>query len=82
MDEDPLQCRIYLLTFVESLDMIFSQYKETCEVILDYLEIGGGDIEDDAKTAIKNILHANIDVHSRRLIAEFPQDGINCIKQL
>ena len=24
MDEDPLQCRIYLLTFVESLEMIFT----------------------------------------------------------
>ena len=36
MDEDPLQRRIYFLTFIESLDMIFSQYKETCEVLLDY----------------------------------------------
>ena len=27
-----------------------------------------------------NILHANIDVHSRRLIADFPGDGINCIE--
>ena len=49
MDEDLLQRRIYFLTFVESLDMIFSQYKETCEVLLDYPKIGGGDvIEDDA----------------------------------
>ena len=37
MDEDTLQRRIYFLTFVESLEMIFSQYKETCEVLLDYL---------------------------------------------
>ena len=35
MDEDPLQHRIYFLTFVESLEMIFSQYTETCEVITD-----------------------------------------------
>ena len=27
IDEDPLQRRIYLLTFVDSLDMIFSQYR-------------------------------------------------------
>ena len=33
MDEDPLQRRIYFLTFAESLEMIFSQYKETCEVL-------------------------------------------------
>ena len=29
-DEDPLQCRIYFLAFVESLEIIFTQYKETC----------------------------------------------------
>ena len=73
MDEDPLQRRIYFLTFVELLEMIFSQYTETCEVLLDYPKIGGGDIvEDYAKKAIRNLLHANIDVHSRILIAEFP----------
>ena len=75
MDEYPLQRRIYLLTFVESLEMIFSQYTETCEVLLDYSKIGGDDIiEDYAKKDIRNLLHANIDVHSRRLIAEFPKD--------
>ena len=83
MDEDPLQRRIYFLTFVESLEIIFSQYTETCEVILDYPKIGGDDIiEDYAKKAIRNILHANIDVHSRRVIAEFPRDGIKYIEKL
>ena len=82
MDKDTLQRRIYFLTFVESLEMIFSQYTETCEVIMDYPKLGGYDIEDDAKESIRNILHANIDVHSRRLIAKFPIDGIKCIKKL
>ena len=27
-------------------------------------------------------MHANIDVHSRRLISEFPKDGIKCIEKL
>ena len=27
IDEDPLQRQIYFLTFVESLEMIFSKYK-------------------------------------------------------
>ena len=49
MDEDPVQHRIYFLTFVESLGMIFSQCAETCEVILYYPKIGGDDIEDYAK---------------------------------
>ena len=45
MDEDPLQCRIHFLTFVESLEMIFLQYTETCEVLLDYPKIGGENIK-------------------------------------
>ena len=30
----------------------------------------------------QGIQHANIDVHIRRLIAEFPKDGIKCIDKL
>ena len=56
---------------------------ETCEVLLDYLKIGGDDvIEDCAKKAIRNVLHTNIDVYSRILIAEFPKDGVKCIEKL
>ena len=46
LDEDPFQLRIYFLIFVESLEMIFSQYKETCEVLLDDPKIGGDNIKD------------------------------------
>ena len=83
MDEDPLQRRIYSLTFIDSLDMIFSQYRETCEVLLDYPKIRGGDVfEDYAKHDTRNLLHGNSDVHSRRLIADFPKYGIKCIEKL
>ena len=34
------------------------------------------------KKAIINFLHANIYVHIRRLIAEFPKDGVKCMKRL
>ena len=27
-------------------------------------------------------MHANIDVHSRKMIAKFPKDGIKCIEKL
>ena len=83
MDEDPLQRGIYFLTFIDSLDMIFSQYRETCEVLLDYPKIGGDDVIGDyAKKAIRKLLHANIDIHSRRLIAEFPKYEIKYIGEL
>ena len=59
MDEDPLQSRIYFLTFVESLEMILSKYTEICEVIIDDPKTGGNDIEDYTKKAIMNLLHAN-----------------------
>ena len=62
--------------------MIFSQYTKTCEVIIDYPKIVGDDIEYYAKKAIRNILHANIDVHIRIFISEFPGDGIKCIEKL
>ena len=61
MNEDPLQCRIYFLTFIDSLDMIFSQYRETCQVLLDYPKIGGDDnIEDYAKKAITKLLQQTL----------------------
>ena len=81
INEDRLQLRIYFLTFVESLEMIFSQYTETCEVLIGYPRIGGGGIKGFVKKAIMNILHANIDVQSRRLMDEFPVDVIKCIKK-
>ena len=62
-------------------DDIF-QYKETCEVLLDYPKTGGGDIKDVVKKVIMNILNASIDVHNRRLIVEFPGYGVKFIEKL
>ena len=39
-------------------------------------------VKDYTKKAIRNLLHDNSDVHSRRLIAEFPKDGIKCLEKL
>ena len=82
MNEDWIQRRIYVLTFVESLKILLSQYKETCEVLLDYPKIAGEDIKYFVKESIRNILHANIYIHGRRLIAEFPGDGLKYIAKL
>ena len=48
--------------------MIFYQFKETCEIILDYPEVVGENIKEFSKDAFRNILYAYIDVYSRRLI--------------
>ena len=72
MDEDPLHFRIYFLTFVESLEIIFSQYTETCEVMLYYPIKGGGAIEYYSKYSIRNLLTSkrtkNINIHYSPII--------------
>ena len=76
LDEDPPPHRIYFLTFMESPEIISSQYKETCKVLIYYPIIGGENINYHAKKAIRNILYAKIDVHSGRLISELPGDVV------
>ena len=49
MDEDTLQRRIYFLTFIDSLNMIFSQYRETYEVLRDNPKMEGENVKDYAK---------------------------------
>ena len=51
-------------------------------MLRDYPNMEGGNVKDYAKMAIRNLLHANSDVRSRRLIAEFPKDGIKCFEKL
>ena len=57
------------------LTWVFPQYRETYEVLRDDPKTEGVNVKDYAKMAIRNLLHANSCVHSRRFIAEFPQDG-------
>ena len=73
---------LIFFTLVESLEVIFSQYKETCEVLLDYPKIGGEDIKDFAQTSIMNLLYSNINVHSRSLIYEFLGNAVKYISKL
>ena len=82
LDEDPLQRRIYFLTFAESMETIFYQYKETREVLIDYPKTGGENIKYFVKKSIRNILHANIDVHIRKLISDLPGDGVILIAKI
>ena len=41
-----------------------------------------GGYKNYVRKAISNLPHANIDVHSRRLIAELPGDGVKCISNI
>ena len=55
MDEDPLQRRIYFLTFIDLLDMIFTVQRKLW-ISSRLSKIGGGDvIEYYAKKAIMNL---------------------------
>ena len=51
-------------------------------MLRDYPKLEGVNIKEYAKIAIRNLLRANSCVHSRRLIAEFPEDGIKCMEKL
>ena len=82
MDKNPIQRQIYFLALVKSLEMIFPQYTEICEVLIDYPKIGWESIKYFAKKAIRNIFHTNIYVHSRIFIAELPGHGIKRIDKL
>ena len=62
--------------------MVFSQYRETYEVLRNYPKLEHENIKDYAKMAIRTLLHANSCVHSRRLISEFSEDGIKCLQKL
>ena len=79
LDEDPLQHQIYFFTLIELLEIISAHYKETREILLDHPTIGGEDI---IKKSLRNLLYANIDVHSRRFIDELPRDGVKLISIL
>ena len=48
-DEDPLQRRIYFLTFIDSLNLVFSQYRQTYEVLRDYPKLEEENIKDYEK---------------------------------
>ena len=56
LDEDPLQCWTYFLTFMESLEMISSQYKETYDVLLGYPTVGGDHIKIISKRQLRLFL--------------------------
>ena len=51
-------------------------------VLVYYPKIGGEDIKDHVKKEIRNLIHANTDFNSIRLIAEFSGDGVKFISKL
>ena len=59
-----------------------SQYKETCEILLDDTKIGGEDIKYNNNKEITGLLNENINFHSSRLISKFSENGVKCISKL
>ena len=72
--KDPIQCRVYFLSFVSSLEIVLSQFSETYMLLMESPPIIGEEILYYAKNATCNLLHAYIDAHSQRLIDECPGD--------
>ena len=79
LDEDPLQRRVYFPSFVNSLKIVLSQFKETYIVLMEYASIRGNDSLDYAKNATWNLFHSYIDAHSQILIDEYTVDGVQAI---
>ena len=67
---------------MESIEIILSQYMENCELLIYYPTIGGEYKKGHVKKAIINLLHSNIDVHSRMLIDKFIGYGVKCASKV
>ena len=63
LDEDPLQRRICFLTFIDSLNMVFPQYRETYEVLI-YYRYSDSNRNDSIRT------YFNIEVRKARTESE------------
>ena len=62
--------------------MIFSRYKETCELLIDDPKIVKQDIKYYVEKSIRNLLHENMYVQNISSIAKFPGDGVKYISKL
>ena len=78
-DEDPLQRRVYFLSFINSHKIVLSQFLETKIMLMDYPFIRGEDFPEYAKKAIWNLFHAYKYAHSQILNYEYQGDGIQAL---
>ena len=76
LDEYPLQRRFYLLSFMNLLKFVLSQFKETYMLITENPSIRGEDLPDYSKKATWKLLYAHIYEHIQRLIDEYTGDGV------
>ena len=68
MDEYPINIRVYLLFFMNSLKVVLYQFKETYMLIMEYPSKIWEDLSDYSKKATWNLLNAYIDAHITRII--------------
>ena len=64
------------------LDKIHQGGKYFAQIASHQAELRRGHAKYFFKRDIRNILHANIDVHRGRLISEFPGYGLKCIEKI
>ena len=79
LDEDPQQCRVYLLNFVNLLKNVLLQFKQTCMLFMYYISMRGDDFPYYDKQFTRNLLREHIDAKSQWLIYYYPGDGVQAI---
>ena len=79
LDDDPLQCRVYLLSLINSIKTVLSLFKETYMLIMDYPYIRRNYFLDYAKNTTWEMFHAYINAQSKRIIDEYPVDVVQTI---
>ena len=72
LDKEPLQHRVYLLSFMNSLKIVLSKFSEAYMLLMEYPFVGEEEIPDYNKNSTWNLLHAYIDAHSKILTNECP----------
>ena len=79
LDEDPLQSQVYFLSFMNSLKLFLSQFKENFLLSMDYPSTRRKDMSDYSKKATCKPFNSYIDEHIQILIDEYPVYGVQAI---
>ena len=81
LDEDLLHHRVYFLSFMNSLPILFSPISELYMLLMDYPSTRGEELPYYSKKSTWDLLYAYIDSHSKILVDECPGNGVQDISR-